>query len=135
MFGFALMSSVHGFSNLRTVIRQDLDKKSPLWIVHMVQRHLTSLTTYTKNEDNKKLTNVTGCYKERVVNLSELKEKLDLPDFFSPMWQVKKLGCFSMHFLNNELKKRISVSKVIMMFLRKKVLPNLKIPLLRFYAI
>ena len=28
---------------------------------------------------------VTGCYKERVVNLSELKEKLDLPDFFSPM--------------------------------------------------
>ena len=72
-----------GFSNVRTAIRRYLDKKSPLWIVHMVQRHLTSLTTHTKNEDNKKLTNVTGCYKERVVNLSELKEKLDLPDFFS----------------------------------------------------
>ena len=74
-----------GFSNVRTAIRRDLDKKSPLLIVHMVQRHLTSLTTHKKNQDNKKLTNVTGCYKERVVNLSELKEKLDLPDFFSPM--------------------------------------------------
>ena len=71
-----------GFSNVRTAIRRDLDKK--ISFVNCAHGSAPSnVSNHTqKNEDNKKLTNATGCYKERVVNLSELKEKLDSPDFF-----------------------------------------------------